>query len=292
MKLVSHRNIIKMHDFFYTKGKVKTEDLDLHLVLEYVPKTIHQLNQYYMKKGETMPLIYVKVFMYQLLRAVAYLHRSNICHRDIKPQNITFFEETAELRLCDFGSAKVLSKNQKNVSYICSRYYRAPELMFGTMEYDTSIDLWSLGCVFAELLIGKPLFPGTTGLGQLVEIIKILGTPVKEEIYEWNPNYSNFTIPNIQPQQLDAVFNKNTPPEAIDLVSKFLKYSPKSRIRPLMACTHPFFDELRESSTVLPNNHKLPELFDFDEQELNSLETEDAKKLIPKNLIKRDRGNF
>jgi serine/threonine protein kinase len=81
------------------------------------------------------------------------------------------------LKLCDFGSAKRIVKGEKNVSYICSRYYRAPELIFGATEYTAAIDVWSLGCVFAELLLGHPIFAGESGVDQLVEIIKILGTP-------------------------------------------------------------------------------------------------------------------
>jgi serine/threonine protein kinase len=84
------------------------------------------------------------------------------------------------LKLCDFGSAKLLVAGEPNVSYICSRYYRAPELIFGNSDYNCVIDVWSVGCVIAELLLGQPIFPGESGVDQLVEIIKILGTPSKE----------------------------------------------------------------------------------------------------------------
>jgi glycogen synthase kinase 3 beta len=84
------------------------------------------------------------------------------------------------LKLCDFGSAKKIQKGESNVSYICSRYYRAPELIFGATDYSAAIDVWSTGCVIAELLLGQPLFPGESGVDQLVEIIKVLGTPTRE----------------------------------------------------------------------------------------------------------------
>nr|POF18346.1 shaggy-related protein kinase kappa [Quercus suber] len=106
---------------------------------------------------------------------------------------------THQLKLCDFGSAKVLVKGEPNVSYICSRYYRAPELIFGATEYTTAIDIWSTGCVMAELLLGQPLFPGESGVDQLVEIIKVLGTPTREEIKCMNPNYTEFKFPQIKP---------------------------------------------------------------------------------------------
>jgi len=88
--------------------------------------------------------------------------------------------ESHTLKICDYGSAKRLIRGEVNVSYICSRYYRAPELIFGATDYTSAIDVWSVGCVIAELLVGQPLFPGESGVDQLVEIIKVLGTPTKE----------------------------------------------------------------------------------------------------------------
>ena len=108
------------------------------------------------------------------------MHAKNICHRDIKPQNLLIDPKTHILKLCDFGSAKKIVAGESNVSYICSRYYRAPELIFGATNYSFSIDLWSMGCVLAEMLLGTPLFMAESGIDLLVEIIKILGTPTRE----------------------------------------------------------------------------------------------------------------
>ncbi|GER48852.1 protein kinase superfamily protein, partial [Striga asiatica] len=128
---------------------------------------------------------------------------------------------------------------EPNISYICSRYYRAPELIFGATEYTTAIDMWSAGCVMAELLLGhnsdalfehvQPLFPGESSVDQLVEIIKILGTPTREEIKCMNPNYSEFKFPQIKAHPWHKVFHKRIPPEAVDLVSRLLQYSPTLR---------------------------------------------------------------
>lgn len=139
-----------------------------------------------------------QLYMYQLFRSLAYIHSLGICHRDIKPQNLLLDPETGILKLCDFGSAKHLVKGEPNVSYICSRYYRAPELIFGAIDYTTKIDVWSAGCVLAELLLGQPIFPGDSGVDQLVEIIKVLGTPTREQIREMNPNYTEFKFPQIK----------------------------------------------------------------------------------------------
>lgn len=117
--------------------------------------------------------------------------------------------------MCDFGSAKQLVVGEPNVSYICSRYYRAPELIFGAVDYTCSIDVWSAGCVLAELMMGQPIFPGESGVDQLVEIIKLLGTPTKESIKEMNPNYTEFKFPTIKAHPWSKVFKKNTPASAI-----------------------------------------------------------------------------
>lgn len=181
MQMLDHPNIVALrHCFFSTTDK---EELYLNLVLEYVPETVNRVARNYSRINQRMPLIYVKLYTYQICRALAYIHNCiGICHRDIKPQNLLVNPHTHQLKLCDFGSAKVLVKGEPNVSYICSRYYRAPELIFGATEYTTAIDIWSTGCVMAELLLGQPLFPGESGVDQLVEIIKVLGTPTREEI--------------------------------------------------------------------------------------------------------------
>jgi len=172
------------------------------------------------------------------------------------------------LKLCDFGSAKHLVRGEPNVSYICSRYYRAPELIFGATDYSTNIDVWSAGTVLAELLLGQPIFPGDSGVDQLVEIIKVLGTPSREQIQQMNPNYTEFKFPQIKAHPWQKVFRPRTPPEAIDLVSRLLEYTPTNRLSPLQSCAHAFFNELRQSGCKLPNGHDLPPIFNFTEQEL------------------------
>jgi glycogen synthase kinase 3 beta len=110
------------------------------------------------------------------------------------------------------------------------RYYRAPELIFGSTNYTTAIDVWSMGCVVAELLTGSPMFPGSSGVDQLVEIIKVLGTPNKEELLEMNPNYQEFRFPNIRATPFENVFKPNTPTDALDLLRELLVYKPTRRL--------------------------------------------------------------
>ncbi|CBZ27015.1 putative protein kinase [Leishmania mexicana MHOM/GT/2001/U1103] len=138
-----------------------------------------------------LPLRWVKVVLFQLARALAFMHVRHVCHRDLKPANVLVDPDTGRVRLCDFGSAKLIARpgEEKNVSYICSRYYRAPELLFGALHYGCPVDMWSFGCIAAELLreSGKPLFRGCTTIDQMAELFKVLGAPSKREMYAMNP---------------------------------------------------------------------------------------------------------
>jgi glycogen synthase kinase 3 beta len=243
--------------------RFKKDDVYLNLVMEYVPETVYRVTRHYTKIKQAVPMLIVKLYMYQLFRSLAYSHTLGICHRDIKPQNLLVHPISGVLKLCDFGSAKILVEGGMNVAYICSRYYRAPELIFGASCYTSSIDIWSAGCVMGELLLGQPLFPGESGIDQLVEIIKVLGTPTKEQILTMNPNYTDHKFPSIKPHPLSKVFRSRTPPEAIDLLSHILQYDPKQRPAASEAMVHPFFDELRNPETKMATGRDLPELFDF-----------------------------
>jgi glycogen synthase kinase 3 beta len=161
MRIVRHPNIVELKAFYYSNGErvctishlssshgswpwsnhtlEQKDEVYLNLVLEYVPETVYRASRYFNKMKTTMPILEVKLYIYQLFRSLAYIHSQGICHRDIKPQNLLLDPTTGVLKLCDFGSAKILVENEPNVSYICSRYYRAPELIFGATNYTTKI---------------------------------------------------------------------------------------------------------------------------------------------------------
>ncbi|TDH65930.1 hypothetical protein CCR75_008434 [Bremia lactucae] len=289
MRQLHHVNIVQLKHCFYCNGE-KPDELYLNLVLEFIPDTVYGVARQLQKAKQYMPVVLVKLYIYQICRALAYIHTMGICHRDIKPQNLLLDPRSHVVKLCDFGSAKVLQKNEPNVSYICSRYYRAPELIFGATDYTTAI-----GCVCAELLLGQPLFPGESGVDQLVEIIKVLGTPQREEIEAMNPNYTEFQFPQIKAHSWSKIFRSRTPPDAIDLLSKMLVYDPKDdwalngvlmscmnrRVKPLEATAHPFFDELRQKGLKLPDDSPAPPLFDFTMEELSQVNVSTREILVP-----------
>ena len=154
MRIVRHPNIVELKSFYYSNGVrvspvtlkllqnsnfCRKDEVYLNLVQEFVPETIYRASKYFNMMKTTMPILEVKLYIYQLFRALAYIHSQGICHRDIKPQNLLLDPSSGVLKLCDFGSAKILVENEPNVSYICSRYYRAPELIFGATNYTTKI---------------------------------------------------------------------------------------------------------------------------------------------------------
>ncbi|KAL3369143.1 hypothetical protein AABB24_009780 [Solanum stoloniferum] len=285
MRMLDHPNAVHLRHCFYST--TEKNEVYLNLVLEYVSETVYRVSRHYSRVNHHMPIIYVQLYTYQICRALNYMHNViGVCHRDIKPQNLLVNPHTHQLKICDFGSAKMLVPGEPNIAYICCRYYRAPELIFGATEYTTAIDMWSAGCVFAELLLGQPLFPGESGVDQLVEIIKILGTPTREEIRCMNPNYTEFKFPQIKAHPWHKIFQRKIPPEAVDLASRLLQYSPTLRCTALEACAHPFFDDLRKPNACLPNGRPLPPLFNFTPQELSGARTELRQRLIPEHTRK------
>jgi len=278
LKELGHPHVTNLRHAFYTQGD-SSDEVYLNIVMDYIPGNLYEIIKYYRQSKHKVPNVLIKLYSYQIFRSLAYIHGIGICHRDIKPQNLLVNPSTHLLKLCDFGSAKRLQPNEPNVSYICSRYYRAPELIFGATFYDVAIDVWSAGCVIAEMILGEPLFLGESALDQLVEIIKILGTPTQSQILQMNPNSEEFRLPQIKAQTWSKVL-KNADPLVIDLISKVLAYNPKERLKPMEAVAHPYFNDLRNQNFQI-QECKIPELFNFGQEELSGVRQEILDIIIP-----------
>ncbi|KAK8739930.1 hypothetical protein OTU49_003270 [Cherax quadricarinatus] len=198
-----------------------------------------------MIRDATRPLTpaQVKTYMTTLLSGVAFLHQHNIMHRDLKPANL-LISETGQLKIADLGLCRVFSKQGKRLysHQVATRWYRAPELLYGARHYDEGVDLWAVGCIFGEMINNSPIFPGESDIDQLCVVLQILGTPSEAT---WPglsrlPDYKKITFPESKPVPLEQVL-PDAPPDAIDLIKKFLIYSTNKRISAKKALLHQYF---------------------------------------------------
>nr|CAD7396101.1 unnamed protein product [Timema poppensis] len=235
LKELKHKNIVRLYDVLHSDKK-------LTLVFEHCDQ---DLKKYFDSlNGEIDPDI-VKSFMYQLLRGLAFCHSHNVLHRDLKPQNL-LINKNGELKLADFGLARAFGIPVKCYSAeVVTLWYRPPDVLFGAKLYTTSIDMWSAGCIFAELAnAGRPLFPGSDVDDQLKRIFKLLGTPSEET---WSgisqlPDYKPFPMyhPSMSFSQVVPKLNS----KGRDLLQRLLVCNPALRIAAEEAMTHPYFSDL------------------------------------------------
>ena len=277
MQELHHPNIVELKSYYCTKAENCSDDeFYLNCIMEYVPQTLSDLISQNRKKKTKFDDMVLKIFSYQMLKCIGYLHSLGICHRDIKPQNILIDPEDYSLKLCDFGCAKHLSPTESNIAYICSRFYRPPELVLGATFYTTQVDVWSMGCVIAELVLNKPIFPGKSATDELLEIMKILGTPSHEQVKIMNNKFKGASkLPKIEAKPWQDVFKGKTNDKLfIDLVSNLLVYEPLKRFSPYQALCHPYFDELKEKDAKVPKH-----LFEFKKCEIE-FDKENIEKLL------------
>jgi glycogen synthase kinase 3 beta len=221
-------------------------------VFEYVPDSLENYIQETKQKQEHIPLVTIKSITKQILQGLNFAHNKNICHRDLKPDNI-LLDEDHNAKLCDFGSSKKMdSKDKRNIPHIVSRYYRAPELMLCHTDYSTPIDIWAVGCIFVEMFTLEPLFQGKTEGLQLFEIMAVLGTPKgndKEYLYEAlseSVRESLEKVKDLPSIDLKVVFptkhySNSEILKAADLARQMLEWNPSKRITAKKALEHPFF---------------------------------------------------
>ncbi|KAG7170942.1 cyclin-dependent-like kinase 5 [Homarus americanus] len=238
LKELKHKNIVRLHDVLHSDKK-------LTLVFEHCDQ---DLKKYFDSlNGEIDPDI-VKSFLFQLLRGLEFCHSRNVLHRDLKPQNL-LINKNGELKLADFGLARAFGIPVRCYSAeVVTLWYRPPDVLFGAKLYNTSIDMWSAGCIFAELAnAGRPLFPGSDVDDQVKRIFKLLGTPTEET---WPgmtslPDYKTF--PLYQPTMTLAQVCPKLSSKGRDLLQRLLICNPAVRMSAEDAMTHSYFADLSPS---------------------------------------------
>ncbi|CAL1699833.1 unnamed protein product [Somion occarium] len=245
-----HENIISILDIL--RPPSLDDFKEVYLVQELMETDLHRVI-----RTQVLSDDHCQYFIYQTLRALKALHSADVLHRDLKPSNL-LLNANCDLKLCDFGLARSAQPppnvaNDSNTfmtEYVATRWYRAPEVMLTFKEYTRAIDIWSVGCVLAEMLSGNPLFPGRDYHHQLSLILDVLGTPSLDDFYAITSQRSREYIRAL-PFRKKKPFSSLFPganPLALDLMEKCLTFSPKRRIDVNEALRHPYL----ESSVCAP----------------------------------------
>ncbi|KAK1137040.1 Cyclin-dependent kinase 2 [Melipona bicolor] len=231
LRELTHPNIVQLFD-------VVDGDNHLYLVFEFLQQDLKKLLDS-VKGGLDQAL--VKSYLYQLLKAISFCHLHCILHRDLKPQNLLIDRE-GHIKLADFGLARTFGVPVRTYTHeIVTLWYRAPEILLGTKLYSNAVDVWSLGCIFAEMATRRALFPGDSEIDQLFRIFRTLGTP-DENIWPGVSQLRDYTsmFPRWEPRSLDEVV-PSFDSDAKDLLLRLLTYDPNQRIAAKKALTHPYF---------------------------------------------------
>ncbi|KAI9218296.1 cyclin-dependent kinase 20-like protein [Blastocladiella britannica] len=251
--LAPHPNIITLEHVF-THGSCYT------LCFEYVPMDLSSIlksaaaaaagNGTAGNNGSRIPPLHTKTWLHMLLQGVEHMHTLGIVHRDLKPANL-LIAATGMLKIADFGQARLLPTLEHDgpeaaaapLSHqVATRWYRAPELLYGARHYSNAVDLWAIGCIFAELLNGLPLFPGQNDIDQLYVVLSTLGTPTDEEWPDRTslPDYHKIHFPDFAKKPFEELV-PHVSPTTLDLLRRFLAYHGPARISAMAAIQHAYF---------------------------------------------------
>ncbi|VAI82479.1 unnamed protein product [Triticum turgidum subsp. durum] len=224
LRHMDHENIVAIRDII--PPAQRTAFNDVYIAYELMDTDLHQI----IRSNQALSEEHCQYFLYQILRGLKYIHSANVLHRDLKPSNL-LLNANCDLKICDFGLARTTSETDFMTEYVVTRWYRAPELLLNSSEYTAAIDVWSVGCIFMELMDRKPLFPGRDHVHQLRLLMELIGTPNEADLDFVNENARRYIrqLPRHARQSLSEKF-PHVHPSAIDLVEKMLTFDPRQRI--------------------------------------------------------------
>ncbi|GME67228.1 unnamed protein product [[Candida] boidinii] len=283
LKHFNHENVIGILDIQIPYNFESFNEV--YLIQELMETDLHRVI-----RTQKLSDNHCQYFIYQTLRALKALHSADVLHRDLKPSNL-LLNSNCDLKICDFGLARSIASTDDNfgfmTEYVATRWYRAPEIMLTFQEYTTAIDVWSVGCILAEMLSGKPLFPGSDYHNQLWLIIEILGTPMMEDYNSIKSRRAKEyirTLPFRKKQDFVNLF-PNANPQAVDLLEKLLTFNPKKRLTVEQALEHPYVSFYHEPNDE-PIADKIPDdFFDFDKRK-DELSLMELKKMLYDEIMK------
>ncbi|CAM2103131.1 unnamed protein product [Caretta caretta] len=241
-----HENIIGINDIIRAPTIEQMKDV-------YIVQDLMETDLYKLLKTQHLSNDHICYFLYQILRGLKYIHSANVLHRDLKPSNL-LLNTTCDLKICDFGLARVADPDHDHTGflteYVATRWYRAPEIMLNSKGYTKSIDIWSVGCILAEMLSNRPIFPGKHYLDQLNHILGILGSPSQEDlncIINLKARNYLLSLPHKNKVPWNRLF-PNADPKALDLLDKMLTFNPHKRIEVEQALAHPYLEQYYDPS--------------------------------------------
>ncbi|KAH1097381.1 Mitogen-activated protein kinase NTF4 [Gossypium arboreum] len=269
LRHMDHENVVAIRDIIPPPQRECFNDV--YIAYELMDTDLHQI----IRSNQALSEEHCQYFLYQILRGLKYIHSANVLHRDLKPSNL-LLNANCDLKICDFGLARVTSESDFMTEYVVTRWYRPPELLLNSSDYTAAIDVWSVGCIFMELMDRKPLFPGRDHVHQLRLLMELIGTPSEAELEFLNENAKRYIrqLPLYRRQSFTEKF-PNVHPLAIDLVEKMLTFDPRQRITVEDALAHPYLTSLHDISDEPVC--MTPFSFDFEQ---HALTEEQMKELI------------
>ncbi|XP_061424827.1 extracellular signal-regulated kinase 2-like isoform X3 [Lethenteron reissneri] len=243
-----HPNIINLRNVLRADN-----DKDIYLVFDFMDTDLHAV----IRKGNILKDVHKAYITYQLLKATKYIHSGNVIHRDQKPSNVLLDGECF-VKLCDFGLARSLKQIRDEpgdpalTEYVATRWYRAPEILLASPRYTKGVDMWSVGCIVGEMLLGKAIFPGTSTLNQIERIMSVIPPPSKEDVLAIKSEYGGSVLEKMgrQRQSLESLL-PNAPPNALDLLKRLLVFNPEKRLTAEEALSHPYVAQFHNPQTEL-----------------------------------------